>query len=1025
MIKKLLLNLLVFIFVGHALFAQTKEIRGIVTSKQGEPLIGASVVVAKTTIGTTTDMDGKFKLSSANSIAQIHVSYIGYQDVTIDVKNQTEFTITLEESSSLDEVVVVGYGTVKKSDLTGAVSSLKSDQLNPGANASVDQMMQGRASGVQITQSSSEPGGGMSIRIRGASSINASNEPLYVVDGFPIDNSANMSASDATTFSIVNTGTNNTPRNPLNSINPADIQSIEILKDASATAIYGSRGANGVVLITTKKGNGEKLNVNYNAYYGTQSIAKKMDILTAPAYMQYMNGLASDLGQQPIFSSSAISEIGNGTDWQSQIYRTAPVMDHNVSVSGGTKKLSVFTSLNYFNQEGVVKNTGIHKYIGRINVDANINNKLKAGININSSLIKDRNTLDGVNTNENAGPVYTSIMYDPTEKVYDEEGELTISPNNTINNPVSLILGITNQNETNRTLANAFVNYELLPGLSAKLNLGSDRQQSRRDIYNSTMTLRGKPLRGAADISTLNRNSQLVEYTMTYNKSINKNHLINVLGGLTYQNFESKFFGASITGFPTDAIKTDNLGLGDTNNDFLRSNREQNTLLSYLGRVNYNLLDKFLFTASIRADGSSRFGANNKYGYFPSFAFGYKLTNEDFLPKAFDELKFRTSWGQTGNQEISNYASQLTFGSGPNVIFNNTVLNSVIPLRIANPDLRWETTTQFNVGLDGSLFNGRLSGTLDYFYKKTTDLLFDLPLPRASGYSSILSNVGSVENKGIEVFLSGVIVRQGDFKWTSTANFSAIRNKVLDLGRIEQIVSGNVQSVGNTIIIRKGEPLAAYYGYVVDGIYQNAEEIKNSAEPNAKPGYPRMKDLNGDGKITTADQTIIGSPFPDFTYGWQNSFSYKAFRLDVFFQGQQGSNLLNINVIESLYPTNFRRNALSELALNRWTPTNTDTQWASGVNPTAWGGGKVNSMVMQDASYLRLKNVQLGYQVPLKNTTSISSLRLFATGQNLFTWTNYIGFDPEANSFGNSNIRIDYSSYPMARMYTFGLNAGF
>lgn len=1025
MIKKLLLNLITLIFVGYTLQAQTKEVRGTVTSKQGEPLIGASVVVIGTTTGTTTDIEGKFKLTASNSFSQFRVTYIGYQDVTVDVKNQTEFKIILEESTALDEVVVVGYGTVKKSDLTGAVSSLKSDQLNPGANVSVDQMMQGRASGVQITQSSSEPGGGMSIRIRGASSINASNEPLYVVDGFPIDNSSNMSAGDATTFSIVNTGTNNTPKNPLNSINPADIQSIEILKDASATAIYGSRGANGVVLITTKRGSGEKLSVNYNAYYGTQSIAKKMDVLTAPQYMQYMNGLASDLGQQPIFSSSAIAEIGNGTDWQSEVYRKAPITDHNISVSGGTKKTSIFTSLNYFNQEGVVKNTGINKYIGRVNLETNITDKLKAGININSSLITDRNNLDGVNTNENAGPVYTSIMYDPTEKVYDANGELTVSPNNTINNPVSLILGITSKNETNRTLANVFVNYEIFSGLSAKLNLGSDRQQSRRDIYNSTLTLRGKPLKGAGDISTLNRNSQLVEYTMTYNKSINKNHAINVLGGMTYQRFENKFVGVSITGFPTDAIKTDNLGLGDTNNDFARSNREENTLLSYLGRINYNLFDKFLFTASIRADGSSRFGTNSKYGYFPSFAFGYKLTNEDFLPKAFDELKFRASWGQTGNQEIANYASQLTFGSGPNVIFNNTINNSVIPQRIANPDLKWETTTQFNVGLDGSLFNGRLSGTLDYFHKKTTDLLFDLPLPRASGYASILSNVGSVENKGFEVFLSGVVMHQKDFKWSSSVNFSAIRNKVLDLGRIEQIVSGNVQAVGNTIIIKKGEPLAAYYGYVVDGIYQNAEEIKNSAEPNAKPGYPKMKDLNGDGKITTADQTVIGSPFPDFTYGWQNSFSYKAFKLDIFFQGQKGSDMLNINVIESLYPTNFRRNALTELALNRWTPTNTDTKWASGVNPTAWGGSKVNTMVLQDASYLRLKNVQLGYQVPLKSSSKIRSLRLFATGQNLFTRTNYIGFDPEANSFGNSNIRLDYSSYPMSRMYTFGLNAGF
>lgn len=1025
MIKKLLLNLITLIFVGHTLQAQTKEVRGTVTSKQGEPLIGASVVVVNTTIGTTTDIEGKFKLSSTNSFSQFRVSYIGYQDVTVDVKNQTEFKITLEDSRALDEVVVVGYGTVKKSDLTGAVSSLKADQLNPGVNASIDQMMQGRASGVQITQSSSEPGGGMSIRIRGSSSINASNEPLYVVDGFPIDNSPNLSAGDATTFSQVNTGTNNSPKNPLNSINPADIQSIEILKDASATAIYGSRGANGVILVTTKKGSGEKLSINYNASYGSQTIAKKMDVLNAQQYMKYMNDISVESGLKAPFTDADMSSIGAGTDWQNEIYRTAPSTDHNLSISGGTKKTSIFTSLNYFNQEGIVKNTGIHKYIGRMNLESALSEKIRFGLNLNTSLINDRNTLDGVNTNENAGPIYASILSDPTEKVYDANGLLTLSANNTINNPVSLILGVSSKSETNRTMGNAFISWEIVEGLSAKLNVGSDRLQSRRDIYNSTLTRRGGPVKGVGDIATFNRNNQLAEYTMTYNKALSKDHVFTVLGGVTYQKFQTKLFGGNISGFPTDALSTNNFGLGNTNADNLRSSLEENTLLSYLGRVNYNLLDKFLFTASIRADGSSRFGANNKYGYFPSFAFGYKLTEEGFLPKVFDELKLRASWGQTGNQEIGNYASQLTFGNGPSAVFNNTVTTSVIPLRIANPDLKWETTTQFNVGIDASILNGRLSGTIDYFDKKTTDLLFNLPLPRASGYSSILSNVGSVSNKGFEFFLTSVNMHKGDFKWSTSVNYSAIKNKILDLGRIEQIVTGDVQSIGNTVIIKRGEPLASYFGYVVDGIFNTAEEVKASAQPTAKPGYPKYKDLNGDGKITTADQTVIGTPFPKFTFGLQNSLSYKAFKLDIFLQGQQGSDLLSINVIESLYPANFRRNALTELALNRWTPTNTDTKWASGVNPNAWGASKVNTMVLQDASYVRLKNIQLSYQVPMKNNKYVKSLRLYATGQNLKTWTNYIGFDPEANSYGNSNIRIDYSSYPLARVYVFGLNAGF
>ncbi|GAB4037020.1 SusC/RagA family TonB-linked outer membrane protein [Spirosoma gilvum] len=1019
-------SLLVFVLCALAGQAQTIQIKGSVSAKNGEPLIGAAILVVGTTTGTVADVDGRFSLATNAVKPQLKVSFIGYTTTTVDVGNATDLKIVLEESSTLDEVVVVGYGTVKKSDLTGAVSSLKAEQLNPGANVSVDQMMQGRAAGVQITQSSSEPGGGLSIRIRGSASINASNEPLYVIDGFPIDNNSNLSAGDASTLSTVNTGTNNTPKNPLNSINPADIQSIEVLKDASATAIYGARGANGVVLITTKKGSGEKMSVNYSAYYGTQSIAKKMNVLTAPQYMKYMNDISADLGQNPIFSSADMAAIGAGTDWQAQVFQSAPVMDHNISLSGGTKKTSVFTSLNYFNQEGIVKNTGINKYIGRINLESALSDNVKVGFNINASLIQDRNTTDGVNTNENGGPVYSSLLYDPTEKIYDANGVLTVSPNNTINNPVSLIVGVSSKMETNRTLGNAYINWEIIKGLSAKLNLGSDRQQSRRDIYNSTLTRRGGPVGGAGDITTFNRNSQLAEYTMTYNKSLNKANVFTILGGVTYQKFQTRMFGGSITGFPTDAIGTDNFGLGNTNNDALRSSHEENTLLSYLGRVNYNLLDKFLFTASVRADGSSRFGENNKFGYFPSVAFGYKLTEEGFLPKVFDELKFRASWGQTGNQEIANYASQLTFGSGPSVVYNNAITTSVIPQRIANPDLKWETTTQFNVGLDGSILNGRLSGTIDYFHKKTTDLLFNLPLPRASGYASILSNVGSVENKGFELFLTSVNMHQKSFKWTTTLNFTSIRNKVLDLGRIEQIVTGDNQAIGgNTVIIKKGEPLASYYGYVVDGIYKTAEEIKTSAEPNAKPGYPKIKDLNGDGKITTADQTVIGTPFPKYTFGMQNSFSYKDFKLDIFFQGSQGANLLNINVIESVYPANFRRNALTEIALERWTTANPDTKWPAGINTSAYGGSKVNSMVMQDASYVRLKSIQLAYQVPLKNTKFIKSLRIYTTGQNLYTWTKYLGFDPEANSYGSSNVRLDYSSYPLARTYLFGLNAGF
>ncbi|WPP51790.1 TonB-dependent receptor [Catalinimonas niigatensis] len=1001
-----------------------KNLSGRVTDgDNGEPLPGVNVLAKGTSTGTVTDIDGNYKLTVSDDVNTLVFSSIGYLAEEITINEQSVINVVLmPDIQSLSEVVVIGYGTVEKSDLTGAVSSLKSEDLNPGANASVDQMMQGRAAGVQIQQSSSEPGGGLSIRVRGASSINASNEPLYVIDGFPIDNSPNLSSSDGGASQVAQ---NQSPRNPLNSLNPNDIESIEILKDASATAIYGSRGANGVILVTTKKGKKDRLTLSYNAYAGIQNVAKEMDILSTEQYINVINDLSVAQGANPVFSESDIAQIGAGTNWQEQIYRSAPITDQNISLSGGSESTTIFASLNYFSQDGVVKNSGMERYIARVNLESKLGEKVNIGLNLNTSLVSDNNAIDGLNTNENAGPIYASLLYDPTEPIYNADGTFARSTNLTVNNPVSLISGISSENKTNRTIGNFFVSYDIIEGLNAKLNVGADRQNSRRDIYNSQQTIRGVAAGGIANISELERSNYLVEYTMNYNKTINENHVLTILGGVTYQTFISRLFTANISGFPTDDLGTDNLGLGDTNTDNLSSNHEENTLLSYLGRVNYNLYDKFLFTASIRADGSSRFGENNKYGYFPSLAVGWKLSEENFIPETFEQLKLRASWGQTGNQEIGNYGSQLTFSTGPDVVFNNTIQNSAEPQRIANPDLKWETTEQLNVGIDASILDGRISGTLDYFSKNTKDLLFNLPLPRSSGYQSILTNVGEVENKGFEFLISSINISSTDFRWSTTANFAAIKNKVLDLGRVDEIVTGNIQAVGNTAIIKKGEALASYYGYEVTGIFQEGDDIDNSAQPSAQPGFPIFADLNDDGAITPADQTILGDPFPDFTFGFQNSISYKNWQLDLFFQGQQGSELLNINVIESLYPANFRRNRLSEQMLNRWTPQNTDTQWPSGTDPNSYGGSKVNSLVLQDASYIRLKNVQLSYNVPVENISFLSSLRVYATGQNLITWTDYIGFDPEANSFGRSNVRVDYSSYPLARTFLIGLNARF
>jgi TonB-linked SusC/RagA family outer membrane protein len=993
-------------------------ITGLVTDTNGEPIPGVTVSVAGTTIGTATDLDGRYSLSVPEGSTLVF-SFIGFETQRIEVGERSVIDITLnEDMTSLDEVVVVGYGTQKKSDLTGSVSSLKSKDFNPGVNASVDQLIQGRAAGVQITQTSSEPGGGISIRIRGASSINAGNEPLYVIDGLPIDNSSLLSGGGDAAV-----GNNPNPRNPLNALNPNDIESIEILKDASATAIYGSRGANGVILVTTKKGSKGEIKVNYDFQKGTQT-PNRIDLLSAQEYIQVINGISEAGGNSPVFSESEISQIGAGTDWQDEIYRTAPLNNHNLSASGGDAHTTFFASLNYFDQDGVVKNSGIKKYIARINLERKIGERTQIGINLNTSLIKDNNNVDGINTNENAGPINTALLYDPTEEVFNSSGGFTQSPNLTINNPVSLIRGISSKNETNRTFGNFYIQHKITDDLDAKLNFGSDRQTSRRDIYNSKLTFHGASNNGIANIATLERSNVLLEYTMTYNKQLNETSSINILGGTTFQDFSQRRFSGTINNFPSDAIGTNNLSLGDTENDDLSSNRARNTLLSYLGRVNYSFFNKYLLTASLRADGSSRFGKNNKFGYFPSFAFGYKLAEENFIPQFFDDLKLRASWGQTGNQEIGNYASLSTFTTGSNAVMNDAVVVGTRPSRIANPDLKWETTEQFNIGIDASILAGRISGTMDYFIKNTEDMLINLPIPRATGFGSIISNIGKMENKGFEFLLNSTNISQQFFTWSTSLNFSAIKNKVKDLGESGDIITGNVQSIGNTTIITEGYPVNSYYGYEVIGIFQMDDNIAESAQPNSQPGYPIFRDVNGNNSISPNDQMIIGNPFPDYIFGVQNSFSYKSIQLSFFIQGQQGADLLNINVLESMYPANFRRNKLAEQALNRWTPENPNTKWPSGIQPSAYGGGKANTLALQDASYIRLKNVQLSYNLPVDNVRFLKTARIYITGQNLWTITDYVGFDPEANAFGRSNVRLDYNGYPLAKTWVLGINIG-
>ncbi|MDR0573539.1 MAG: SusC/RagA family TonB-linked outer membrane protein, partial [Tannerella sp.] len=641
--------------------------------RTNEPVAGASVLIkgGAAGSGTITDINGEFTLEVTGLPVIIAVSYIGYKPQEIDIYEISESLIVhlSEDLNLLNEIVVIGYGTVKKSDLTGAVSSIRETDFNKGVSASVDQLLQGTTPGLNIRQSSSEPGGGVNVRIRGNNSINAGTSPLYVIDGLPIDNSGNLPAASGEGGLALN----QTPKNPLNSLNPSDIASVEVLKDASATAIYGSRAANGVILITTKRGLNGKTKVNYSFEGGLQAAAGKIDILSTADYIRTINELALERGQSIVFNDADIQRIGEGTNWQDEILKEAFIQNHNLSFSGGNDALSYFTSLNYLNQDGIVKNTGFEKIGARLNVESKFAAHGRVGVNLSTARINDNSFVDGNSINENTGPVNAALLYDPTEPIYDPDGSFSQSTHLTINNPSSIVEGASSKNVAIRTLGNFFIEYELIDGLKAKLNLGADLQNLRRDIYNTRLTIRGYAQNGMANVSTLEKTDVLGEYTMDYRKQITPKNLIGVLGGVTYQYFNIRQFAGSINNFPSDNLHADNLGLGDIATASLSSNREENALLSCLGRVNYTYGDKYLLTASIRADGSSRFGTNNKFGYFPSFAGGWNLSNEPFIPEFFNNLKLRASWGITGNQDIGNYRSLSTYTRGATFVSGSSI----------------------------------------------------------------------------------------------------------------------------------------------------------------------------------------------------------------------------------------------------------------------------------------------------------------------------------------------------------------
>lgn len=996
-------------------------ISGVVKDENGVGLPGVNVVLKGTQRGTTSNIEGRFNIDVPNNKAILVFSFVGYLPQEVAVGNQTQLNVGLKiDNKALNEVVVVGYGTVKRRDLTGAVVSIGTNELKEQPISSFNQALQGRVSGVQITNSSNAPGGGITVRVRGGNSISASNDPLYVIDGFPITNPSPASgAGNSAIFA-----------NPLASINPNDIESIEVLKDASATAIYGSRGANGVVLVTTKRGKSGQSNIDFEVYYGSQEITKMLDLVTAEQHTEAKNeqlrnlGFAERYGNSTAYPKKPV-EYGVGTNWQKEIYRVAPMQSYQLSFSGGTDKLRYAISGNYFNQDGIVITTNFKRYNTRLNLDAQITNKLKIGTNF--SLTRSyNNSINEIGTN---GVVGAAVTVSPASPIYDANGNyqlLNVGPGSGFGsypNPVAIANTSTNLLISDRVIGNLFADISILEGLSARINVGADIFNTRRNIFYTPQTLIANSLNGYGSNGTSNNLNLLNENTLTYTKTI-QNHAFDVVAGITFQSNREERTYAEAQDFPNYTLGANNIGLANKPLPATGSVQEWG-LNSYLGRVNYRLKDRYLLTLTGRIDGSSRFGDNNKYGFFPSGALAWRVSDEDFLKnsKAISDLKLRVSYGITGNDGIGLYSSLSSYGTG-RTVFGDTEVLTTTASRIANPDLRWEKTGQFDVGFDLGLLNNRIQLTGDYYVKTTSDLLLGVELPATTGFTSVTRNVGSLENRGFELSLNTVNIDKV-FKWRTSGNISFNKNKVLKLNDATEFFVSSTSGT-STSIVRVGEPVGSFYGNVFDGIWQTTDEIKAAgaiARAGDLPGAIKYKDLNGDGIFNEAsDRQILGNGLPKFIFGLTNNFLIKGFDLSIFFQGVQGNTIYNYarrsmetsdpsqTFLKSYFEGAWRADKPSTTlpSIRQWRPTGTD------------------SFFMEDGSFVRLKNVSLGYQLPLKSKY-IKRARVYVSGQNLMTFTKYRGYDPEVNSDFNSNTSygIDVYAYPAARTFTVGANFSF
>ncbi|SEM63818.1 TonB-linked outer membrane protein, SusC/RagA family [Chitinophaga rupis] len=997
--------LLLMLFSFFALPANAQSLLPSVTGKvmdeNGLALPGATVAVKGTSKGTVTSSTGVFTLKDVASNATITITFQGYESSAVEVRGQSSLTVSLKpDISKLNDVVVVGYGTQRKAASTGSIASVKSADITQTPVTNVAQGLSARVPGVQITQNNAAPGGNISVRIRGTNSINGSSEPLYIIDGIQISNSGGV--SDVS---------------PLSTINPNDIESVEILKDASSTAIYGARGANGVVLISTKRGKSGATRVQLDMYRGVQNITKELSMMNAAEFAK----LENDIYNSQIYPDPA--SLGQGTNWQDIVYRQASIQNYQASVSGGSDKTQFSLSGNFFNQEGIIISSDFKRYSLRATLDHNISSRFKVGTSIVSSYTINNNIPTGVSSID--GPLVTQSIVGatlgapPTLVPYKDNGSVYPFADQfngryrEIANPVGLA-NILNRNTIKRTLANVYAEAKIITGLSYRASFNADVSNTLNDYYSPIYILGKAEVNansGTASKGNVNTTSWLHESILTYDHAFG-DHTIKFTGVYAIQSNLYNDNTINANGFPNDATANEAVQLAV--NRTVSSNRNKEALNSYMGRINYGYANKYFLDITARYDGASKFGENHKWGFFPAIAGAWRIIEEPFLQnsKVFSDLKLRASYGQTGNAgAIAPYQSLSLEGSGSNYQFNHIYTVGISPTGIPNADLRWEKSTQANVGLDIGLLQDRLNIVVDYYNKKTKDLLFVKNLPLSSGYASVTGNFASIRNKGIEVAADARLLT-GKFKWNVNANISVNRNQLLSLegGTNEYVL--NPYSV-----LKVGQPLGIFKTYVFNGIYQTGETVL--AGSGSRTGGVKVADLNKDNQITGADQTISGNANPSYIFGFSSNFSYGRFDLSFFLSGVQGNKIFNLS--RYTFENGLGgRNVVSGV-VNRWSPTNPNNEYASGFQ-----GGRlpVSDRFVEDGSYIRMKNITLGYKLPA--IKYITNARLYISSNNLFTITNYSGYDPEVNSFGGSNtlIGVDNLVYPMARSFLVGLQVG-